>query len=57
MAENNLPKKATDSVPKKFREQTQQIAAALLREWVGEDRANEAVGRVATAISASAARG
>ena len=39
----------------KFRQQVTHIAGSLLREWVGEDRANEAIGRIAAALSASAA--
>lgn len=38
-----------------FRNRSIHIASALLREWVGEERAREATGRIATAISASAA--
>jgi recombinational DNA repair protein RecT len=38
-----------------FRARSTQIANALLRDWVGEERAREATGRIATAISASAA--
>lgn len=40
---------------KEFRQRSTQIASSLLRDWVGEERAREATGRIATAISASAA--
>lgn len=38
-----------------FRQQTTATAMSLLREWVGEERASEATGRIATAIAAAAA--
>lgn len=38
-----------------FRQRSEQIAGAILRDWVGEARAKEATGRIAAAISASAA--
>jgi len=38
-----------------FRQRSTTIAHAMLRDWVGEERAREATGRIATAISASAA--
>ena len=38
-----------------FRQLTTRIATSLLTDWVGEDRAGEAVGRVASALSSSAA--
>lgn len=38
-----------------FRNRSTSIASALLKDWVGESRAREATGRIATALSASAA--
>ena len=38
-----------------FRQRTTAITHSMLREWCGEERAAEAVGRISTAISASAA--
>lgn len=38
-----------------FRKTTVTMAASLLKDWVGEERAKEATGRIAAAISASAA--
>jgi recombinational DNA repair protein RecT len=38
-----------------FRNRASTIANSFLRDWVGEERAREATGRIATAISASAA--
>ena len=38
-----------------FRDQTTKIAHSLLADWVGEERAREATGRIAVAVSASAA--
>ena len=40
---------------KAFRQLTTKIATSLLVDWVGKDRANEAIGRVASALAASAA--
>lgn len=39
----------------KFRRDATQVAAALLAEWVGPDRAHEATGRISAALAASAA--
>lgn len=41
--------------PREFRRNAQQMASVLLREWVGEERAAEATGRIASALAASAA--
>ena len=41
--------------PKAFRSTVTQIATSLLSDWVGSDRAGEAVGRVASALSSAAA--
>ena len=38
-----------------FRHRTTAIATSILKDWVGEERAKEAVGRIATALAASAA--
>lgn len=38
-----------------FRQLATRMAGELLTNWVGEDRAGEAIGRIATALSASAA--
>jgi recombinational DNA repair protein RecT len=38
-----------------FRSRATQLSHNLLKDWVGEDRAAEATGRIATALSASAA--
>ena len=38
-----------------FRKTTASIATAVLRDWVGEEKAGEAVGRVSSALAASAA--
>ncbi len=43
------------SAPAEFRQRSTQIASTFLRDWVGEERAREATGRIATALSASAA--
>lgn len=45
----------TRNVPREFRAQAQRIAGDLLTSWVGDDRAKEATGRIAAALSASAA--
>lgn len=47
--------KKTASDPAKFRRQAENIATSLLTNWVGEDRAKEATGRIAAALAASAA--
>lgn len=47
-------KKETDPAPRVFRQTTHAIAGSLLRDWVGDERAQEAMGRIAAAISASA---
>ena len=41
--------------PKSFALTTKNIAVKILSEWVGEARAQEAIGRIATAINTSAA--
>lgn len=41
--------------PNQFRQQATTIAYSLLRDWVGEERAKEATGRIAVAVSAAAA--
>ena len=41
--------------PNQFRQQATTIAYSLLKDWVGEERAKEATGRIAVAVSASAA--
>jgi recombinational DNA repair protein RecT len=41
--------------PAEFRAQATGLATGLLQDWVGADRAQEAAGRIATAISCSAA--
>lgn len=38
-----------------FRTRAMTIAGAFIRDWVGDERAKEAIGRITTAISASAA--
>lgn len=38
-----------------FRQLTTSIASKLLVDWVGEDRANEAIGRITSSLAASAA--
>lgn len=43
------------STPTAFRQQATTIAYSLLKDWVGEDRAKEATGRIAVAVAASAA--
>lgn len=45
----------TISEPVKFRQLATDAARAVLADWVGEDRAAEAIGRVSTALSAAAA--
>lgn len=40
---------------REFRLRNTQIATSLLKDWVGEEKAQEAAGRVAAALSASAA--
>lgn len=47
-------KREISSAPE-FRQRTSAMANALLRDWVGEERARDATGRIATAISAAAA--
>lgn len=47
--------KTAISPAKRFREMVGNISRSLLVDWVGEERANEAIGRIAAAISASAA--
>ncbi|XZE18779.1 recombinase RecT [Pirellulaceae bacterium SH449] len=52
------PKKAELQKPSpalRFRMQATNLAAGMLKEWVGEARAAEATGRIAVALSASAA--
>lgn len=51
----NKPEAKQLSAPQEFRQRSTQIAGVLLRDWVGEERAREATGRIATALSASAA--
>lgn len=41
--------------PAQFRERVTQISNSLLTDWVGPERAKEATGRIAAAVSASAA--
>jgi len=41
--------------PQEFRQQASALATGLLRDWVGSERAHESAGRIATALSASAA--
>lgn len=43
------------AAPKAFRDTVTKIATSLLSDWVGHDRAGEAVGRVASALSSAAA--
>lgn len=43
------------NIAAQFRARSTAIANSFLRDWVGEERAREATGRIATAISASAA--
>jgi len=43
------------AAPKAFRDTVTKIASSLLTDWVGPDRAGEAVGRVASALSSAAA--
>jgi len=38
-----------------FRSRAVTMAGAILREWVGEERAKESIGRISTALAASAA--
>src|SRR3990167_7354784 len=38
-----------------FRSLASNIAGQMLKDWVGEDRANEAIGRISAALTASAA--
>ncbi len=45
----------TVSTASQFRHQTTVIAHELLKDWVGEDKAKQATGRIAVAISAAAA--
>jgi recombinational DNA repair protein RecT len=40
---------------RQYRELSTKIAVSLLKDWVGEDRAKEAAGRISAALSASAA--
>ncbi len=51
----NKPENKQLSAPQEFRQRSTAIAGVLLRDWVGEERAREATGRIATALSASAA--
>lgn len=48
------PLAKSDPAPARFRQVATQIAGSLLSEWVGEERAREATGRIAAAMSASA---
>jgi recombinational DNA repair protein RecT len=43
------------SAPRQFRKLTTEIAQSLLQNWVGEDKAKEAAGRISAALSAAAA--
>lgn len=45
----------TTTSPKAFRDTVTMLATSLLSDWVGADRAGEAVGRVASALSSAAA--
>lgn len=49
------PKKGEIVNASEFRARSVGYAHAMLKDWVGEERAREATGRIATAISASAA--
>ena len=57
LAERNTPvaKPPERSPAAKFRDVATNIAGSLLREWVGPERASEAIGRISAALSASAA--
>jgi recombinational DNA repair protein RecT len=46
--------KTTQVDAKQFRERTAMISRVLLTDWVGEARAQEAIGRISVAISAAA---
>lgn len=48
------PEKKVATPGRQFRATCTQIATSLLTDWVGQDRASEAIGRVAVALSAAA---
>lgn len=51
----NAPSTTSKPPARKFRELATQIAGSMLRDWVGEERAGEATGRISAALAASAA--
>lgn len=53
--EKQLPAAVTTNKAKAFRDLSTGIAGSLLKEWVGDARASEATGRIASALAASAA--
>lgn len=50
-----LPAKTKANPAAQFRSETTRYATSILSDWVGEDRANEAIGRISVALSAAAA--
>ncbi len=48
-------KTASNSPARQFRRMASQIAKSMLTDWVGEERAQEATGRISAALAASAA--
>lgn len=52
--EENLPAKQQPKPPA-FRANVNKIATSLMTDWVGEDRAGEAVGRIAAALTSARA--